>query len=483
MSTPGESFDGNDFLLPDLGEGLDDAELVEWCVEPGQAFEELEVVAKMETAKSLVEVNAPKAGVVGKLHGQPGDIIKVGKPLITYASDKADAPKQPVAAAAAESKAESKLQTAAKADDVPTGGGSEGDVFSDEAQTEGEESGKREDAGTVVGSLQPLAGASAEDGQPLAAPAVRRLARDLDVDLHQIEGTGIGGRITAADVRAAAPVSKAPARSKPDNGTNGRHAAEPERERTAPPAKSQVATPDSKDDGGGVTRIPFRGVRRTIANRLRESVDKAVHFTVMDEADVTRLEATRKKFIAATGHKISLLPFACLAVARVLSGEFGYEMARLNSTLDEDSGDILQHKKVHLGLAVDTSSGLMVPKINNANSLGVMELAGRIADLAAACRDRSVPQKDLQGSTFTVSNFGSYAGRFATPVINYPEAGILAVGRMREGVVVKNGMMGVGKLLPLSLTCDHRVIDGGTATMTLNAIIGLLQDPDVLLPE
>ena len=125
----------------------------------------------------------------------------------------------------------------------------------------------------------------------------------------------------------------------------------------------------------------------------------------------------------------------------------------------------------------------MVPVVRDAGTLGVLELGRRITQVATACRDRSIGRADLEGSTFTVSNFGSYAGRFATPVINYPEAGILAVGRMREGVVVKNGMMGVGKILPLSLTCDHRVIDGGTATMTLAKIIDLLQNPDALLPS
>lgn len=483
MATPGDSFDGNDFLLPDLGEGLDEAELVEWCVEEGQEVEEFETMAKMETAKALVEVPAPRAGKIGKLHGGPGDVIKVGKPLVTFGD---------AGASTSEPELEKAVAAQKQAANVATKPSGAGDVFADEdpatAKPGIEAEPEHEDAGTVVGSLQPLAGAG-EEGRPLATPAVRRLARDLEVDLNQVEGTGIGGRITAADVRSAAPASKLPkgAVVNARNGSNGRHAkSTPTAPAPREEAPSPVPTPTPirrRDSGEEVTRIPFRGVRRTIANRLRESVDKAVHFTVMDEADVTRLEATRKKLIAATGHKVSLLPFACVAVARVLSGEFGYEMARLNSTLDEESGDILQHNRVHLGLAVDTSSGLMVPRIRNANTLGVMELGRQIAEIAAACRDRSIPQQELQGSTFSISNFGSYAGRFATPVINYPEAGILAIGRMREGVVVKDGMMGVGKLLPLSLTCDHRVIDGGTATMALNAVIRLLQDPDTLLPE
>ena len=454
MARPGESFDGDDFLLPDLGEGLEEAEIVEWQIEEGQTVEDGQTLALIETGKAQTELVCPRDGVVTKLYGQAGDMMKVGAPILC-------------------------LPQSADAEAEASGSESE-EVDEEEPEIEAE----REDAGTVVGSLGKTAGIG-EEGKPLAAPAVRALARDLNVDLATVTGSGIGGRITAGDVKAKAGGA--------GKGTNGRHptqstqstqsthAAPPPVE---PPRPREPAEPTPpRKPGEDVTRIPFRGLRRTIAGRLRESVDKAVHFSVMDEADVTRLEATRKKFIAATGQKISLLPFACVAVARVLSGEFGYELQRLNSTSDDDNNEIHQHSRVHLGLAVDTSSGLMVPVIRDANTLGVMELGRRIGEVAAGSRDRSLPQSELQGSTFTVSNFGSYAGRFATPVINYPECGILAVGRMREGVVVRDGMMGVGKLLPLSLTCDHRIVDGGTATMALNAIIRLLQDPDQLLPE
>ncbi len=465
MARPGESFDGDDFLLPDLGEGLEEAEVVEWQIEEGQTVEEGQTLALIETGKAQTELVCPRDGVVTKLYGGPGDMMKVGAPILCLPSS---------ANAAAE--VAGSENSADEDDDAAD------DPESSDAETASAE--EREDAGTVVGSLGATAGIG-EAGKPLAAPAVRALARALNIDLASIAGSGIGGRITAGDVKAKAGDVKA----KPSGGgSNGRHAPAPREAERAVEPLSPSPRPERdptprRQPGEDVTRIPFRGLRRTIANRLRESVDKAVHFTVMDEADVTRLEATRKKFIAATGRKISLLPFACVAVARVLSGEFGYELQRLNSTSDDDNNEIHQHNRVHLGLAVDTSSGLMVPVIRDANTLGVMELGERIGEVAAGSRDRSLAQSELQGSTFTVSNFGSYAGRFATPVINYPECGILAVGRMREGVVVRQGMMGVGKLLPLSLTCDHRIVDGGTATMALAATIKLLQDPDALLPE
>jgi pyruvate dehydrogenase E2 component (dihydrolipoamide acetyltransferase) len=223
-------------------------------------------------------------------------------------------------------------------------------------------------------------------------------------------------------------------------------------------------------------------VRRTIADRLRHSVNQAVHFNVMDEADVTRLDELRRRLVAASGEKLSLLPFVAQAICRVLSGAEGEQFAKLNATVDDEHQEIVQHRSVHLGIATDTESGLMVPVIRDAQQLGVLELAREIARVAKAARDRSIPRDELAGSTFTISNVGSYAGRFATPVINYPEVAILAAGRAREGVVVRGGMMGVGKLLPLSLAADHRVVDGATAAMALDRAIQLLQDPDELLP-
>ena len=505
MATPGTNANAKEFLLPDLGEGLEEAELLEWCVEEGQTVEEFDTLAKMETAKALVEVPAPRSGTIQKLHGKAGDIIKVGSPLVTWADGESNngngaIAEQKATERRAETHKEQDRETLRQAEEVPEELSRAGATVDGEM----EEEGSRKDAGTVVGQLTELGGVSSEPGKVLAAPAVRRLARELGVDLARLHGSGIGGRVTAADVKAAAgenghgmakiarhvdrPRAWVPA------GAGGAAVAErprPMRQPPVPEAKPGTLSttlpepeappfaPGGKDE---TIIIPFRGVRRTIANRLRESVDKAVHFGVMDEADVSALDGLRKRLATASGEKISLLPFVCCAVARSLAGEFGYQLNRLNSTTDDEKSEITQYRKVNLGIATDTQAGLMVPVIRDATKLGVLEMGRKITQLAAACRDRSIPAGDLQGSTFTISNFGSYAGRFASPVINYPEAGILAVGRMREGVVVRDGLMGVGKLLPLSLVSDHRVIDGGTATLFLSKIIELLENPDVLLP-
>jgi pyruvate dehydrogenase E2 component (dihydrolipoamide acetyltransferase) len=442
----------NEFLLPDLGEGLQEAELIEWCVQVGQHVNEFDTLAKMETDKALVEVPSPRAGTIKELRGSPGEKIPVGSVLVVYDGSEA-AQKKPATVEAA------KAVNAPQRTDAPQG--------SMDPQTE------REDAGTVVGSLTDLPGVGGE-GKVRAAPAVRRLARDLGVDIERVRGTGIGGRVTSGDVQAAADAIKS-GRAAPAS----RPAARTTQQQPPPPPR--VAAHTAGSNGNEVERIPFRGVRRTIAERLRQSVNFAVHFNVMDEADVSAADALRRKLSAASGEKLSLLPFVASAVCRVLSGRLGPQFAVLNSTVDDEKQEIAQHRSVHLGIATDTTSGLMVPVIRDAATLGVLEMSRAIAQLAQSARDRSIPRDQLTGSTFTISNVGSYAGRFATPIINYPEVGILAAGRARDGVIVKHGMIGIGKMLPLSLAADHRVVDGATAAMALAKIIELLQDPEQLL--
>lgn len=444
------------FILPDLGEGVHEAELIAWKVKPGDTVEEHDILAEMETDKALVEVPSPRAGVIQKLHGEAGEILHVGNPLVTYeTADGAPAPvveKKPGAASAAE---------------------------------------KHEDAGTVVGAMSAeTPGMTAREGKALATPAVRRLARDLGVEIDAVRGTGIGGRVTAKDVQGAAdgmPMIE------PDHPTPPREDALVTKAEAARPHRAPIAAPGHEPEraarapqAGGApkfaqgedqTRVPFRGVRRKIAERLRQSVDTAVHFTVMDEADVTELDTLRKQLGAASGEKVSFLPFVCSAMARVLTGKFG----ALNATVDEEASEIVQHRSVHMGIATDTDSGLMVPVIRDCDRLGVLEIGREIGSIASAARQRSIPREQLMGSTFTISNVGSHAGRFATPVINGPEVGILAVGRTHEGMVVKGGWFRAGKLMPLSLACDHRVVDGATAALALAELVELLQNPNQLL--
>ncbi|MBL9032256.1 MAG: 2-oxo acid dehydrogenase subunit E2 [Phycisphaerae bacterium] len=464
----------NDFILPDLGEGVHEGELVSWKVQVGQHVKEGETLAEFETDKALCEVASPRDGVIAALHGNPGEILHVGNPLVTYVGDTNAAP---ASSAATSSAATSSAATSATAAKHAKDNGSKNDAEP-----------RSEDAGTVVGNMSAAAaGVSAEPGKALATPAVRRIARDLGIDINTVIGTGIGGRVLERDVRAAAsPSSRSttPASTPPPAA---RPAPKPAPRPAAAPAAPRPAAP-SLPDGADAVRIPFRGVRRTIANRLRESVNQAVHFNVMDEADVSALDSLRRKLAAASGEKVSFLPFVASAVCRVLTSP---EFRAMNATVDEKPDDnaydaaIVQHRAVHLGIATDTDSGLMVPVIRDCDALGVLEIGREIARLSKAARDRSIPRDSLLGSTFTISNVGSHAGRFATPIINYPEAAILAVGRGRQAPVIRQTSGGpafaIGNLLPLSLACDHRVVDGATAALALARIIELLQDPEPLL--
>lgn len=504
----------DDFILPDLGEGVHEAELIKWRVEVGQAVREHDVLAEMETDKALVEVPSPRDGVIAALHGAPGEILKVGNALVTFAGSGAgasSAPKPAPSQPAAETRAAVSRQNGT----ADAGAGC--DMGAQIAAGTSANGAAREDAGTVVGSVGgAIGGMSATPGKALATPAVRRLARDLGVEIDTVAGTGLGGRVTEKDIRAAAtggPAARAggsaartsaptlrPAAPLPPATRPGSPASvvpmdleHPHAELVAdgaglapaarrpapqPTPRTPASTPAGVPAGADSVRIPFRGVRRTIANRLRTSVNQAVHFNVMDEADVTALDGLRRRLAAASGEKVSFLPFVASAICRVLTQD---AFRVLNSTVDDPSEEIIQHRAVHMGIATDTDNGLMVPVIRDCDALGVLEIGRHIAHAAAGARDRSIPRESLLGSTFTISNVGSHAGRFATPIINYPEVGILAVGRGREGMVVHKGTFRVGQLLPLSLACDHRVVDGATAALALAEIIRLLQDPEQLL--
>jgi pyruvate dehydrogenase E2 component (dihydrolipoamide acetyltransferase) len=435
------SSDPNVFLLPDLGEGVHEAELISWKVKVGDTVEELQVLAEMETDKALVEVPSPRAGVIKELHGTEGEIMIVGNALVTY-----------------EGGAESSGSNgqAAEAEPAP------------EAPPAADE---REDAGTVVGSLSATPGVEAAPGKVLATPAVRRLARDLGVDISRIRGTGIGGRVTDSDVRAAAEGGGARAEATT---------------RTTAPAQAEVASfapaaveyaPVAVDGSGVAERIPFRGVRRKIAEGLSRSIHTAVHFTVVDEANVTLLDKTRKQLAAATGRKLSFLPFIMQAICHGLKRH-----PSLNANVDDEKGEILIKGVINLGCAVDTDHGLMVPVLTNADRMSIMELSDGVADVARACKARTIERERLNGGTFTISNVGSYGGMFATPIINYPEVAILAAGRAKRQVMAEeNGAIYAGLAMPLSLSCDHRVVDGAEGARFLNTVVKLLESPETLL--
>ena len=428
--------DKSQFILPDLGEGVHEAELIRWKIKPGDRVEEFQTLAEMETDKALVEVPSPWAGVIKELHGAEGEIISVGSVLVSYQIEGAAPDRKaarPAAAAAVEA------------------------------------AGSETDAGTVVGSVDTNLAVpdrftrrrreeqdTTAPAKALATPAVRRVARELGVDIDHVPGTGRGGRVTAHDVYAhsdgAAPAPAAPA--------------------------AAVPAPVAPDATGVTQRIPFRGIRRKVAESLERSIKTAVHFTVVDEVDATILDRKRKEYAAVLGRKLSFLPFVMTAVFAALRRH-----PSVNANVDDQKQEILIKGVINLGCAVDTEHGLMVAVIDDADKLSIAQLADAVADVAERCRNRTIGRDELTGGTFTVSNVGSYGGMFATPIINYPEVAILAVGRVKDRVLVKDGMFYVGKVMPLSLSCDHRVVDGAEGARFLNTVVRLLEAPEALVEE
>jgi pyruvate dehydrogenase E2 component (dihydrolipoamide acetyltransferase) len=453
--------DKSHFLLPDLGEGLAEAELISWKVQPGDTVKDSQTLAEMQTDKALVEVPSPWAGTVTELCGKPGEIIKVGAVLVRYGAAKAAAPAKaaPVAAAA--------------------GASSNGNAcMSSQIASGAADADKPADAGTVVGTMTgtltvserfarraPETVEAVREGKALATPAVRGLAKKFGVDIQKVPGTGRGGRVTASDVAAFA-----------ENGASAAPAAASAGAGFAPRAATIAPGSVYIDQNDVAQRVPFRGVRRKIAEALSRSVQTAVHFTVVDEADVTALEAKRKEYSKVVGEKLSMLPFIMAAVCRALK-----KHPSLNAVVDDAKGEIILKSAVNLGCAVDTDAGLMVPVIRNAGAMAPVQLAQGVKTLAAKCKDRTIAREESLGGTFTISNVGSYGGMFATPVINYPEVAILAAGRAKERVCTKDGKFYAGLVLPLSLSCDHRVVDGAEGARFLNTVVRLLEDPDALL--
>ena len=422
-----QPIDKSHFILPDLGEGVHEAEIISWKVKPGDRVEEHQTLAEMETDKALVEVPSPWSGVIEKLHGKEGEIVAVGSVLVSYEADSGEVATEP------------------RIEEPKTESG---------------------DVGTVVGTVESSLTVSDQftrrdhqeqvadgSGKALATPAVRRVAREMGVDINEIPGTGRGGRVTVGDVHAY---------------TGGE---------TAQPAVAPAATPPPPISTDGVAkRIPMRGVRRKIAEALDRSIRTAVHFTVVDEADVTALDAKRHEYAAVIGAKLSFLPFIVIAVCRALK-----EHPSLNANVDDQRQEILLKSVINLGIAVDTDHGLMVAVIPNTDAMSIAQIDGAVADLAKRCRDRSIPREELVGGTFTISNAGSFGGMFTTPIINYPEVAILAVGRAKERVLVNDGKFYAGKVMPLSLSCDHRVVDGAECARFLNTLMKLLEQPELLI--
>ncbi|MDQ1505130.1 MAG: hypothetical protein QOD57_2857 [Actinomycetota bacterium] len=446
-----------EFALPDVGEGLEEGEIVSWLVGPGETVVRDQPLVEVQTDKALVELPSPVAGQVVSLAFVPGDIVKVGQTLVVledgHGGDTAPpAPAAPLAAGA-----------------VPSPGPDSASV-----------------PPAVPGAATTAGAAPAPTvGRPKAAPAVRKLAVDRGVDLSTITGTGPDGRILAADVEAAAArppatgVRLQPMATKTNAGweapDSGVHLPSPER-------KTNAGSP------GGLGwmepgRHPLRGIRRLTAEAMRRSWSEIPHLTTLDEVDATGLLAARRR-LADAGIDTTI---GALLVAAVARGLRRYPLlnasVELAPTDGGSGGSIVVHPDRNIGLAVATADGLVVPVIRNADQRRLGDLAAEVRRLTSAARDRRVDVADLRGGTFTISNYGAFGGRFATPIIRPPEVGIMGFGAIRPRPFVVDGGVEARPTLPWALSADHRLIDGDVATAFAEYVTGLLADPIALLAE
>jgi len=379
-----------EFVLPDLGEGITEGEIRDWKVKEGDAVEEHQIVLEIETDKAVVDVPSPKKGKVAKIHKDEGEIAKVGETLMTIVE-------------------------------------------------EGESIEERPKSVSVVGVLP-------EEGEILATPAVRALAKERGIKLETIKGSGPDGSITREDVlKASEKVKKL------------------------------------EDQYGAIERVEIKGLRRTIARNLIASQKMTAFVTGMDEADITELWGIRereKKAALDRGIHLTFLPFFIKAVQHALA-----EHPFLNASVDEEREEIIIKKYYNIGIAVDTPEGLMVPVIKNTDRKSILELAKEIQSLSQRARERKIALEEIKGSTFTISNYGHFGGIFATPIINYPDVAILGTGKISDKPWVKDGQIVIRKILPLSLTFDHRVTDGVDAARFLTKVINYLEDPASLFIE
>ncbi len=465
--------------LPEMGEGVESATVVSILVSKGDTIEPDQGILELETDKAVAEVPSPLAGTVKEIHVAEDQEVEVGTLLLTVEVEgegegeeeqPAKTPKhqEKPKGKPEKGKAERKPKTAKK---PPEEEPEEEPKEETEEEAEEPEEEPREEPEAPEGEEQreereeekpartqgpaPAPAGTAPGADIPAAPATRRLARELGVDLRSIEGTGAGGWITETDVKAAT-------RQALQGGTRGAGAGE-------------------RDEYGPVRREKLRGIRKTIAKKMRESKDTAAHVTHFDDADITELEAFRAEHRQRTGEgavKLSVLPFVVRAVIDALKAH-----PLVNASLDLDAGEILYHDYVSIGVAVDTERGLVVPVVRDVGCTSITELAKAIHAAADRVRSGDFDIAELRGGTFTVSNLGSIGGRYATPVINTPESAILLLGRTEQRPLVLDGEVKIRTLLPLSLTYDHRLIDGAAAGRFLNDVVQLLQNPTRLLTQ
>jgi pyruvate dehydrogenase E2 component (dihydrolipoamide acetyltransferase) len=412
-----------EFHLPDIGEGVAEGEVVKWLVKEGDAVKENQPLVEIMTDKVNVEIPSPKQGIIQKLMAKEGEVVKVGQALLAI-EEKGGQPSVLVPERAVATKPS--LPTPAKTLTIA----------------------KQQEAPLAIAPQ-----ASRKPDEVLATPATRKLARDLGVDLTIVQGTGRGGRITDEDVQRFKQLGRTVA----------------------------AVTVTTSGPGGVEERVPLRGIRRKVAEHMLKSKNATAQVTHVDEVDMTEVVHLRERANASAekrGVKLTYLPFVIKALIPALK-QYPY----LNSSLDDEKDEIVLKRYYNIGIATDTESGLVVPVVKDAEHKSITQLATEIATLSEKAHAGQLTLNEVQGSTFTITNVGGIGGVFATPIINYPEVAILGLHKITKRPVVKDTGITIRDMTYLSLSFDHRVLDGAMAARFVNTIKQYLEDPKLLLLE
>ncbi|WP_066192779.1 MULTISPECIES: dihydrolipoamide acetyltransferase family protein [Gracilibacillus] len=424
-----------EFKLPDIGEGIHEGEIVKWFVKAGEEIKEDDVLCEVQNDKAVVEIPSPVDGTVKDVHFDEGSVATVGEVIVSIDAE-----------------------------------GYEGEGSSESAEDEQEEDKQetQEQEKDTSSDKKEEKPAKSSNERVIAMPSVRKYARDNDVNISEVTGSGKNGRIMKEDIDSFLSGDQATEASSAD--------AQPEQTQTQD--ASGAAAPEGEFPE---TREKMSGIRKAIANAMVNSKHKAPHVTLHDEVDVTELVAHRKKFkpIAADKEiKLTYLPYVVKSLVSALK-----EYPILNASVDDDTDEIIQKHYYNIGIAADTEKGLLVPVVKNADKKSIFEISQEINELAVKARDGKLAPNEMKGASSTISNIGSAGGQWFTPVINYPEAAILGIGRIAEKPVVRDGEIVVAPVLALSLSFDHRIVDGATAQHAMNQVKRLLEDPQLIMME
>jgi len=428
----------NEVILPELGEGVTEGELVKWLVKPGDSIKPDQTIAEVMTDKATVEVPSPVAGVVKDLKFKSGDIIKVESVMLTLEAGSASA-------------------VAANSTLAPSASTASANVTKSAPVVNTAMVAKPAQATSI---FPPVA-----DSKVLATPSTRRLAREMQLDINELRGSGLAGRVTREDVLSASGGGL-------DTYSNG----------SSKPAATgpTFRAPAGLTPGPAEERVPLKGIRKKIAENMQMSKHIIPHFTLMDEADVTALVDLReslKEHAEKSGIKITYLPFVMKALISTCR-----EFPMFNASIDDQAQEIVYKKQFNLGFAADTPNGLMVPVIKNADIKTLSQLSYEILDLSKRARDGKLKPDEMKGATITVTNIGSVGGTYATPIINHPEVAILGMYKISDKIVLgENNEIDVIKVMNFTITADHRLIDGAVAANFLKSFIAKIQNPGRLM--